>query len=596
MKNWMRVVLCLCSCMLGFAHPGVGRADGLDQRRQELLEMLTSTAMLEGDIDSLGYSYRRRWQYYNACLARNINLEAANHYFAESSEIAAEEWPVLMYIRTYFAFKDTTLRSKARERLAAAMLDYKKNSYRSKTIENFGTNGNHSIVNFSMYLLLDQEFGSGPKHDLVRRKFIDWVQHQGKYGRDEVNSPHYLERSLLPLLNIYDFIADPRLRLWVQMAIDQMVADFAILSLDNVRGGPWCRAHQYHSPGVEEINDGTQDSFYAVGYLLFGNSAFPAYCFTDQILSYGFVTTTSYRPPDVVVEMANRMKRDTYEFKSRRQSVNSEPSPGPITWDMYYYITPLYSLGSLQNRVELDNHVTGRVTKDFKNTQVWELTFTDPLKILGPKRELGISTGEKKEVVEERNQNTANMQYKNVLFYKGTFMEYNGNLSTGGGDYSEDMAGDREFYFWRVRTLEDAVYVGVTHYPSAEAGIIEIGTAKEYPNYEAFKQNIRDNHSSCRDTGLYTFYTSCKGDKIIYNHGKATVNGRDWPLHGYELYECPYVNSAHASGLIVIGNERLGTVTLDFRDPVNPVRSIRPSVAGDLSSAINISHTTRNDI
>ncbi len=583
MEYRLSVVLCLYSCMLGIIQPSVSKANGLIQRRQELHEMLTSTEMLEGDIDSLRYSYRRRWQYYNACLARNINLKAANHYFAESSEIAAEEWPVLMYIRTYFAFKDTTLNPKARKRLAAVMLDYKKNNNRSKTIERFGTNGNHSIVNFSMYLLLDQEFGNCPKHDLVRRKFIEWVQYQGKYGRDEVNSPHYLERSLLPLLNIYDFIKDPNLRLWARMAIDQMSADFAVLSLDNVRGGPWCRAHHNHSPGVQEINDGTQDSFYVMGFLFFGNSAFPAYCFTDQILSYGYVTTTSYRPPDVVVEIANRRKRGTYEFKSRQRSVNSEPSPGPITWNMYYYITPQYSLGSLQNRVELDNHVTGRVTKDFKNTQVWELTFTDPLKILGPKRELGVSTGEKKEVIEERNPNTANMQYKNVLFYKGTFMDYNSNLSTGGGDYSDDKAGGRELYFWRVRTSEGAVYVGVTHYPSAEAGIIEISTAKEYPNYEVFKQDIRDNDSSCRDTGLYTSYISCEGDKIIYNHGKATVNGRDWPLHDYELYNCPYVNSAHASGVIVIGNERLGTVTLDFRDPTKPMRSIKSLVSGDAS-------------
>ena len=92
------------------------------------------------------------------------------------------------------------------------------------------------------------------------------------------------------------------------MALDQMMADFAVLNLDNVRGGPWCRAHQHHSPGVEEINDGTQDSFYVVGYQFFGNSARPEYLFTDQILSYGFVTTTDYRPPEVVVEIADRRK------------------------------------------------------------------------------------------------------------------------------------------------------------------------------------------------------------------------------------------------------------------------------------------------
>lgn len=224
MESRTRAFFCLCSCVLSLVHVRAGRADDFGQRREQLLEMLTLSAMLEGDIDSLGYSYRRRWQYYNACLARRVNLKEANRYFAESDEIVAEEWPVLLYLRTYFAFKDTVLSQAARERLAEVILDYKANAPRSRSIERFGVNGNHSIVAFSMYLLLDQEFGNGPKHDLVRGKFIEWVQYQGKYGRDEVNSPHYLERSLLPLLNLYDFIADPQLKLWAQMAIGQLRA------------------------------------------------------------------------------------------------------------------------------------------------------------------------------------------------------------------------------------------------------------------------------------------------------------------------------------------------------------------------------------
>jgi len=552
-----------------------GSADSFERRRARLLAVLTSPKMLKGDIDSRSYSYRRRWQYYHACLARGIRLAEANRYFAESHEIVPEEWPVLMYIRTYFAFKDSALSPAARKRLADVLKTYKSRFDRpeNRRIEGYGTNGNHSIVAFSMNLLLNQEFGSGSKHHIAKEKFIAWVQYQGKYGRDEVNSPHYIERSLLPLLNLYDFITDARLKVWAQIAIDQITADFALLSIDNVRGGPWCRAHQNHSPGVAEINDGTQDSFYVMGYLFFGNAPLPAYLFTDQILSYGFVTTTSYRPPKTVVALADRRACGTYELRSHQRSVRSQPSPGPIDWDMYYYITPSYSLGSLQDRVELDNHVTGQVTRDFKNTQVWELTFSDPLKILGPKRELRVSTGEKKEVIEERNPNTANMQYKNVLFYKGQFMDYSGNLSSGSGDYSRNMAGDRELHFWRVQTAKGSVYVGITHYPSTAGGILEVSTESEYPSYEVFKQDVEDNPSSCQDTGLRTSYTSCKGDRITYHRGRATVNGRDWPLHGYELYECPYMNSVHGSGLITIGNDRTGTLTLDFRDPAHPRRT-----------------------
>ena len=245
---------------------------------------------------------------------------------------------------------------------------------------------------------------------------------------------------------------------------------------------------------------------------------------------------------------------------------------------MYYYITPSYSLGSLQDRVEMDNHVTGRVTRDFKNTQVWELAFSDPMKILGPKRSLAVGTGEKKEIIEPENPNTANMQYKNVLFYKGQFMDYNGNLIAEGGDYSTDVAGNREFHFWLVETSADTVYVGVTHFPSAGAGIVEVCTTRKHPSYGAFRRDVKDNVSSCRDTGLYTSYTSCRGDSIVYDHGKATVNGKDWPLHGYELYECPYVNSKRASGVITMGNKQIGTLVLDFRDSDNPMRTAKASL------------------
>ena len=573
MNKKTRVFFCLGLGLLGLVLTSTSLGQEFSKRREHLLAALTSRAMLAGDIDSGGYSYRRRWQHYHACLAKGVKLEEANTYFTESTELEAEEWHVLLYLRTYFAFKDTVLSTAARKRLAGILLDYKANAPRSLRVEQFGTKGNHSIVYFSMYLLTDQAFGNGPKHEVVRKKFITWVQYQGKFGRDEVNSPHYLERSLLPLLNLYDFVEDHKLKLWAQMAIDQIMADFAVLSLDNVRGGPWCRAHQNHAPGVEEINDGTQDSFYVVGYQFFGDSAFPAYPFTDQILSYGFVTTTTYQPPRVVVEIAKRKTRGCYEFKSHQRSVNSAPSPGPVDWDMYYYLTPLYSLGSLQNRAELDNHVTGHRTKDFKNTQVWELTFADPMKILGPKRELRISTGEKQTIVEERNPNTANMQYKNVLFYKGILMDYNNNLALGEGEYVVQSQGNKVFRFWHVPTSEGHVYIGVTHYPAVDAGILEVGTDQSHASFKAFQRDIMNNPSTCGDTGLETTYTSTQGDRVVYQHGRAKVNGKPWQLKGYALYESPLINSAHGSGLIIIGNKQIGTLSLDFRDPEGPVRT-----------------------
>lgn len=556
---------------------GVARGDNLEQRRERLLTALTAPAMLAGDIDSGDYAYRRRWQHYHACLAKGIRLEEANRYFALSNELEAEEWHVLLYLRTFLQYKDTVLNSAARKRLAEILLDYKENAHRLKTIERYGVSGNHSIVNFCIYLLTDQVFGHGPKHEVVRDKFIQWVRHQGRFGRDEVNSPHYLERSFLPLLNLYDFIEDRKLKLWAQMALDQMITDFALLSLNNVRGGPWCRAHHHHSPGVEEINNGTQDSFYIIGYLFFGNSAFPTYPFTDQILSYGFLVTTSYRPPEVINNIVRVKRQGAYEVKSHRSPVKGSLLTSKQEWDMYYYMTPHYSLAALQDRIELDNHLTNRTTKpaDYVNTQVWELSFADPMQILGPQRRLDVATHGKTPVTEPNNPNTANMQYRNVLFYKGAVMDYNNNLTKGGGAYTEETHGERLFRYWQVTTPQGFVYIGVTHFLEADAGILEVGTEENHGDFITFQHDIKDNKSYCRDTGLETTYVSTRGDRITYSHGQATVNGKPWPLHAYALYDSPYVTSVHDSGLITIGNKRIGTLTLDFRDPNTPIREIK---------------------
>ena len=133
--------------------PHSARADRFETRRDSLLELLTELRMLTEQQNSevASYAYRRRWQYYHACLARGIRLKAANRYFAESDDIVADEWPVLLFLRTYFTFKDSSLSDSARQRLADVLLEYKKNSPRSN-VEAFGTNGNHSIVSFSMNL------------------------------------------------------------------------------------------------------------------------------------------------------------------------------------------------------------------------------------------------------------------------------------------------------------------------------------------------------------------------------------------------------------------------------------------------------------
>jgi len=52
----------------------------------------------------------------------------------------------------------------------------------------------------------------------------------------------------------------------------------------------------------------------------------------------------------------------------------------------------------------------------------------------------------------------------------------------------------------------------------------------------------------------------------------------------------------HGSGIITIGNEKTGTLTLDFRDSKRPARIKKASVASGLPLTTNISHTIGSDI
>ena len=81
-----------------------------------------------------------------------------------------------------------------------------------------------------------------------------------------------------------------------------------------------------------------------------------------------------------------------------------------------------------------------------------------------------------------------------------------------------------------------------------------------------------------RGGGSETYYISTNGNTIIYSNsttepsqGKATVDGENYPLHRYPLYDSPYIRSDLGSGLIRIqkGDKSL---LMDFRDQHNPIR------------------------
>ena len=434
-----------------------------------------------------------------------------------------------------------------------------------------GVNNENHLLNWKViYLLADQEFGvrDPSRRDEATESFKRWTQYRIERGMEEFNSPHYIARSLHPLLLMYDYFDDAQIRQWAQLGIDSILGDYALLTLNNVRGGPYYRTIFTDTfPDVaprDEHRNGFDDHLYEVGYLLFGNCDPPTYRKNDYHYLVPGITTTSYRLPAALYELAtDKQARGRYIVQQRRRDRFGQ------IYNLYYHITPAYSLGSLQDRVPLDNHHGGDSKPvDHWNNQVWELTFADPWKILGPKRHLGSMS------VERENFNTANMQYKNVLFYKGEFLDYNGNLSDDGGSYSTETSGDKWLHFWSVVTDDGTVYIGIIDYPRAGGGILEVGLEGDYPSFAAFQARIRGAKSHCVDTGLVTRYVSTKGDVITYDHGTATVNGAPFALKDYATCDSPFAKSRWDEGVMEFSINGK-SLLLDARELAHPIRESR---------------------
>lgn len=345
-----------------------------------------------------------------------------------------------------------------------------------------------------------------------------------------------------------------------------MLANYALLSLNNVRGGPYYRTiftDEFSDVAPrDEHRNGRDDRLYEVGYLFFGNCPAPAYRKNDTHFLAACIVTTSYRIPKVIFELAtDKESLGRYEVKLRRRDRFGQ------LYNLYFHITPAFSLGSMQNRVELDNFHSGRAREkiDHWNNQVWELTFAHPRQILGPHRNLSSMSEE------TSNPNTANMQYKNVLFYKGRISDYNQNLPMGGGSFLTQSIDGKELSFWRVVTRDGDVYAASINYTDQQAGILEVGQESDYASFEHFQKAILAAESHCEDTGLVTRYTSTLGDVITYDHGQATVNGKPFALDDYPTYESRFAESAWDEAVMeFMINRRL--LRLDARNLEQPIR------------------------
>ncbi|MHC4433397.1 MAG: hypothetical protein ACYTBS_16280 [Planctomycetota bacterium] len=538
------------------------------------------------------YMSPRPWR---SALARNsaslqnaTNVREAAEWFKDEKNLIVGEWEILMLLRSYHVLKNNEyfVASGARRAVERYLRHCRCQTNTRGARVNWKLDGywgseNHKIVQFSNRLLLE-EFAAGADdgeiRELAARQIIMWCREKALRGYTEYASPHYTERTLVPLLNVYDYSIDTKHKLhqWCRMAIDQLLAEYALLSINGFRGGSIRRCYQTDRPGYPnaELNNGVFDSMLTAGHIFFDNTdLLPiTYRASDQSIIYTFVATTTYRPTPVHEALADSARRGMLCLKSGRRWDHEGSQPqAPDTW-WYAWITPHYILSSIRSPTDIvwQGAVDGGVP--------YRLSFRDPQAMVGTRVAVGASSKSEVAVAPDPPNQRPLFQHRNVLLYEGTIDTYRDippKIPVGRGIDHREI--DPPYRFFREPGADgEIVYVGTLE--KNGLGVMEVGLASRHVSWEAFKRNFKDN-PACLFSPCEIEYQTCSQVKIRLHNGNAYVNGTaqetsGWPLYDSRLMRGDWLNQSPNAGLVKIGNEMTGQLVLDFRDPSQPGRKL----------------------
>jgi len=570
--------------------------DPVAQRQRQLLDNLQHILVpyLNEDLEpARQFLSPRPWRSalakHTACLLSRAKSPQAAAWFLDEKNLIVGEWEILMLLRSYHTLKDVEYFQSSGARKTVE--EYLRRSWRQTRTEgarvNWKLDGywgseNHKIVQFSNRLLLEEfaaPAGDMEIRDQASRQIIMCCREKALRGYTEYASTHYTERTLVPLLNIYDYALDTKhkLRQWSRMAIDQLLAEYALLNINGFRGGAIRRCYQSDIPGYPnaELNNGAFDAMVTVGHIFFDNTdLLPiTYRASDQSIIYTFAATTSYRPTPVHEALADPARRGVVCLKSARRwdHEGSQPQAPDAYW--YAWITPHYILSSIRNPAGIvwEGAVNGGVP--------YRVSFRDPQAMIGTKIAVGASPKDDVAVAPDPPEQRPLFQHRNVLLYHGTtdiYRDIAPKIPIGRG--IDHVEVDPPYSFFREPgTGGETVYVGVIEQNGL--GVMEVHLASQHASWEAFRRNVRDNSASLISPSEIE-YETCDRQKIRLRNGQVCINGVAQELDGWPLYDCrlirgDWLNQSRQAGLITIGDEQTGQLVLDFRDPNSPRRELK---------------------
>lgn len=401
----------------------------------------------------------------------------------------------------------------------------------------------------------------------------EYIRQRAKFGGYIEFGSHYYKYTLTLLFNAADCSSNPGLRELAASSLDVWFADWAQEQVGGIHGGSKARVY-FSSLNMESVGS-------ELGWFYFGIGSAPLRIRNPIFV---FMTTSLYRPPGVVAEIATEVaKRGSYEVKTRRSGFLDPSSQaslihvdGPAGGILRYaYVTPTFIMGTsivAKRRFEawatpsVQNRWNGVVLADSSRNFI----LASPARLEG-------------KVYRSIYNSEWGVQYKGTQIIQKLAEPYSrgtGPMALWFGErLRPERDGDWIFFdahaYVAVRPafgrLEERNSTPRSFLATEQASpiILHVSERADYASFAEFKKAVKGTALSVDGGAVHFRAPGASNDTTItffYDSGELPrLNGRPVELTPDYVFDSPFMHARWGEGIVTI---RFGAsqIVRDFRD------------------------------
>ncbi len=414
--------------------------------------------------------------------------------------------------------------------------------------------------------------------------FDEWMRLTTTIGQGEFDSPTYMPVFIAPMFGLYQHATDPVLKQNALVMIYWLLADFAAEHLEGIYAG----AHSRDYPDRVIRPRHQSSDMVAWGWFLFGKGE-PR--FHTTLLA---AALSDFELPEIIYHIGTDRSLPYVhtETKRVRHIIRLGESRNPPVYK-YTYMTKDYALGSMQGGIlqPIQQH-TWDVT--YVTDSPYMRIFTVHPYIGEP--DLGMFFPEEMkfafdEVSRSHTYYGSEDKWSASSPFEQTFQHKNSlivlyNIPKGekfghiDGFFAKDLIkrevdesgwifcqGGKTYiaYFplQPYQWIEEEEYFRLRSFELKNGCVVEVAQAEEYPTFDAFKDQIRNNmlvHDTFERT-LMVSYTTSAGDVMTFGYdGPRRLNGKLIDFANYKLFRGPFLNGEVGSQKMEIKYKNQGMI------------------------------------